>query len=78
LKRVTSCALRLMKTKRKCTKRTITAVPAYYKYYFRLSVVYPKYRWEDNIKQDICQTKIKNWIACVQDRGKWKYKVVQI
>ena len=32
----------------------------------------PKYRWEDNIKQDICQTKIKNWIACVQDRGKWK------
>jgi hypothetical protein len=23
----------------------------------------PKYRWEDNIKQDICQTKIKNWIA---------------
>jgi hypothetical protein len=20
----------------------------------------PKYRWEDNIKQDICQTKIKN------------------
>jgi hypothetical protein len=32
----------------------------------------PKYRWEDNIKQDICQIKIKNWIACVQDRGKWK------
>jgi hypothetical protein len=31
-----------------------------------------KYRWEDNIKQDICQMKIKNWIACVQDRGKWK------
>jgi hypothetical protein len=26
-----------------------------------------KYRWEDNIKQDICQMKIKNWIACVQD-----------
>jgi len=25
----------------------------------------PKYRWEDNIKQDICQMKIKNWIACV-------------
>ena len=23
----------------------------------------PKYRWEDNIKQDICQMKIKNWIA---------------
>ena len=32
----------------------------------------PKYRWEDNTEQDICQMKIKNWIACVQDRGKWK------
>jgi hypothetical protein len=32
----------------------------------------PKYRWEDNIKQDICQMKIKNWIACIQDREKWK------
>jgi hypothetical protein len=32
----------------------------------------PKYRWEDNIKQGICQKKIKNWIACVQNRGKWK------
>jgi uncharacterized protein VirK/YbjX len=32
----------------------------------------PRYRWEDNIKHDICQMKIKNWIACVQDRGKWK------
>jgi hypothetical protein len=30
----------------------------------------PQYRREDNIKQDICQIKIKNWIACVQDRGK--------
>ena len=27
----------------------------------------PMYRWED-----ICQMKMKNWIACVQDRGKWK------
>jgi hypothetical protein len=26
----------------------------------------PKYRWEGNI------TQIKNWIACIQDRGKWK------
>jgi hypothetical protein len=25
----------------------------------------PKYRWEDNITHDICQMKIKNWIACV-------------
>jgi hypothetical protein len=32
----------------------------------------PKYRWENNIKQNICQMKIKNWIACVQDQGKWK------
>ena len=37
----------------------------------------PKYRWEDNIKQDICQMKIKNWIVCVQDRGKWKEVVEQ-
>jgi len=32
----------------------------------------PKYRLENNIKQDICQIKIKNWIACVQNLGKWK------
>jgi hypothetical protein len=32
----------------------------------------PKYRWEDNIKPDICQMRFKNWIVCVQDRGKWK------
>jgi hypothetical protein len=32
----------------------------------------PKYRWEDNIKQDICHMKFKNWIACVQDRGNGK------
>jgi hypothetical protein len=32
----------------------------------------PKYGWEDNIKQDICQLKIENWIACIQDGGKWK------
>jgi len=32
----------------------------------------PKYRWEDNVKHDICQMKVKNWITCVQDRGKWK------
>jgi hypothetical protein len=31
-----------------------------------------KNRWEDNSKQDICQLKVKNWIICVQDRGKWK------
>jgi len=27
----------------------------------------PKYRWEDNVKQDICQMKVKNWITCTQD-----------
>jgi len=28
-----------------------------------------KYRWENDIKQDICQLKIQNLIACVHDRG---------
>jgi len=37
----------------------------------------PKYRWEDNIKQDICQMKIKNWTACVQCREKLKKEVVE-
>ena len=32
----------------------------------------PKYIWEDSVKQDICQTRVKNWITCFQDRGKWK------
>jgi len=32
----------------------------------------PKYRWEDNIIQDLGQIKIKNRINCVQDRAKWK------
>ena len=35
----------------------------------------PKYRLENNIKQDICQLKITNWTVCVQDRGKWKHVV---
>jgi len=33
---------------------------------------------EVNIKQGICQMKIKNWIACVQDRGKWKDVVEKV
>jgi len=37
----------------------------YAKLVFLRSQGRPKYRWEDNIKQDICQMKIKNWIACV-------------
>ena len=36
-----------------------------------------KYKWEDNIKQDVYQMKIKNWTACVQDREKWKKEVVE-
>jgi hypothetical protein len=32
----------------------------------------PKYRWVDNIKQVICQTRIKNWIVFVQDQGMGK------
>jgi hypothetical protein len=36
----------------------------------------PKQRWEDNIIQDICHVKIKNWTACVQDRIEWR-KVVE-
>ena len=32
----------------------------------------PKYRWEDSVKQDIYQMRVKNWITCVQDRGKRK------
>ena len=31
-----------------------------------------KYRWEDNIIQDLGQMKIKIWLTCVQDRAKWK------
>jgi hypothetical protein len=38
----------------------------------------PKYRWEDNIKQDICEMRVKNWIVCVQDRGIWKEVVEKV
>jgi len=31
-----------------------------------------KYRWEDNILEDLGKMKIKNWLTCVQDRAKWK------
>jgi len=37
----------------------------------------PQYRWEDNTKQNICQMKIGNWTACVQDREKWKKEVTE-
>jgi len=32
----------------------------------------PKYRWEDNIIQDLGQMEIRNWLTYVQDRAKWK------
>jgi len=32
----------------------------------------PKYRWEENNTQHICQMKIKNWIICVQGQGSAK------
>jgi len=32
----------------------------------------PKYRWEDNIIQDLGQMRIKHWLTCVLDRAKWK------
>jgi hypothetical protein len=35
-------------------------------------------RWEDNIKQDICQLKIKNWIDCVQGRGELREVVEKV
>ena len=43
----------------------------------------PKYRWEDNIKLDICQLKIQNWITCVQvsremERGRWEGQNFQL
>jgi hypothetical protein len=34
--------------------------------------VRPKSRWDDNVKQDICKMKVKNWTVCVQDRSKWR------
>jgi hypothetical protein len=38
----------------------------------------PKYRWEDNTTQDIYQMKVRNWIAGVQDRWKWKEIVEKV
>ena len=37
----------------------------------------PKYRWEDNTKQHICQMKIRSWTAFVQDQEKWKKEVLR-
>jgi hypothetical protein len=32
----------------------------------------PKSRSDDDVKQDICKTKINNWTVYVQDCGKWR------
>ena len=32
----------------------------------------PKNRWADDIRNDMKELKIKNWISCIQDRNKWK------
>jgi len=32
----------------------------------------PKYRWGDNIIQELGQMEIKNWLTVVRDRAKWK------
>ena len=31
----------------------------------------PKYRWEDIVIEESCQIKVKSWITCVQNQGKW-------
>jgi hypothetical protein len=30
----------------------------------------PKSRRDDNVKQNICKMKSKNWTVCIQNRGK--------
>ena len=32
----------------------------------------PKNRWEDEIRNYMKKTKIKNWTNCIQDRNNWK------
>ena len=32
----------------------------------------PKNRWEDCIRKDMKELKVKNWISCIQDRNNWK------
>jgi len=34
-----------------------------------------KNRWEDDIRNDMKQMKIKNWTCRIQDRNKWKLYV---
>ena len=35
----------------------------------------PENRWEDNIRKDMEELKVKNWISCIQDRNNWKLYV---
>ena len=35
----------------------------------------PKNRWEDDIRKDMKELKVKNWISCIQDRNNWKLYV---
>jgi hypothetical protein len=32
----------------------------------------PKNIWEDDIRKDMEEMKVKNWISCIQDRNNWK------
>ena len=34
-----------------------------------------KNRWEDDIRKDMKELKVKNWITCIQDRNNWKLYV---
>jgi heme oxygenase len=38
----------------------------------------PKNRWEDDIRKDLKDLKIKNWTGCIQDRNNWKVYVERI
>jgi hypothetical protein len=35
----------------------------------------PKNRWQDDIRKDKKELKIKKWISCIQDRNNWKLYV---
>jgi hypothetical protein len=41
----------------------------------RRSLVRPKNRWKNGIRNDMKRLKIKNWINCIQDRNNWKLHV---
>jgi hypothetical protein len=37
----------------------------------------PQTRWENNVKNDLNILQIYNWKDCIQDRHKWKKKIVE-